>query len=100
MAEYDPKTETGRDRLHRLLERQAYRLAWWRAATDEINWRRFFDVNGLAGVRVEVPEVFEDTHRTVFRLYEEGLIRWGADRPCGWAGESAGLLPEAAAAAR
>ena len=74
VAEYDPKTETGRDRLHRLLERQAYRLAWWRAATDEINWRRFFDVNGLAGVRVEVPEVFEDTHRTVFRLYEEGLI--------------------------
>ena len=71
---YDPKSEPGRDRLHRLLERQAYRLAWWRAATDEINWRRFFDVNGLAGVRVEVPEVFDDTHRTIFRLYEQGLI--------------------------
>ena len=38
---YAPTTELGRDRLHRLLERQAYRLAWWRAATDEINWRRF-----------------------------------------------------------
>jgi (1->4)-alpha-D-glucan 1-alpha-D-glucosylmutase len=74
IRDYDPKTEAGRDRLHRLLERQAYRLSWWRAATDEINWRRFFDVNGLAGVRVEVPEVFEDTHRTVFRLYEQGLI--------------------------
>lgn len=71
---YSPKTELGRDRLHRLLERQSYRLAWWRAATDEINWRRFFDVNGLAGVRQEVPEVFEATHRTIFRLYAEGLI--------------------------
>ncbi len=67
-------TPETRDRLHRLMERQAWRLSWWRAATDEINWRRFFDVNGLAGVRVEVPEVFEDTHRTVFRLYEQGLI--------------------------
>ena len=71
---YDPKTPEGRERLHRLLERQNYRLAWWRAATDEINWRRFFDVNGLAGLRVEIPEVFEATHATVFRLYCEGLI--------------------------
>jgi len=71
---YSAKAPEGRERLHRLLDRQNYRLAWWRAATDEINWRRFFDVNGLAGVRVEVPEVFEATHRTVFRLYTEGLI--------------------------
>ena len=71
---YSAKAPEGRERLHRLLERQNYRLAWWRAATDEINWRRFFDVNGLAGVRVEVPEVFEATHRTVLRLYAEGLI--------------------------
>ena len=71
---YDPATEPGRDRLHRLLDRQNYRLAWWRAATDEINWRRFFDVNGLAGVRAEVPAVFDDTHRTILRLYAEGLI--------------------------
>ena len=74
LRSYDPATAAGQERLHRLLERQSYRLAWWRAATDEINWRRFFDVNGLAGVRVEVPEVFEATHRTVFRLYAEGLI--------------------------
>ena len=74
VATYHPRTEAGRERLHRLLERQAYRLSWWRAATDEINWRRFFDVNSLAGVRVELPDVFEDTHRTVFRLYEQGLI--------------------------
>ncbi len=71
---YAVSTPGGLDRLHRLLERQHYRLAWWRAAADEINWRRFFDVNGLAGVRVEQPEVFEATHRTVFRLYAEGLI--------------------------
>ncbi len=71
---YDPATETGRDRLHRLLERQNYRLAWWQAATDEINWRRFFDVNGLAGLRAEVPAVFDATHRTILRLYAEGLI--------------------------
>ncbi len=74
IAAYAPGTEAGQERLHRLLDRQAYRLSWWRAATDEINWRRFFDVNGLAGVRVEVPEVFEATHKTVFRLYEQGLI--------------------------
>ncbi len=71
---YRTDTPQGQDLLHRLLERQAYRLSWWRAATDEINWRRFFDVNGLAGVRQEVAEVFEDTHRTVFRLYTEGSI--------------------------
>ncbi len=74
LQEYSVKTPGGQDRLHRLLERQAYRLSWWRAATDEINWRRFFDVNGLAGVRQEVPEVFEATHRTVLRLYQEGWI--------------------------
>ena len=64
----------GPERLHRLLERQAFRLAWWRAAADEINWRRFFDINGLAGIRVELPEVFDATHETVLRLYAEGLI--------------------------
>jgi (1->4)-alpha-D-glucan 1-alpha-D-glucosylmutase len=71
---YDASTELGRDHLHRLLDRQNFRLAWWRAASDEINWRRFFDVNALAGIRVEVPAVFEATHATLFRLYGEGLI--------------------------
>ena len=64
----------GRDRLHRLLERQNYRLAWWRAAADEINWRRFFDINSLAGIRAEQPNVFDDTHAFVLGLYAEGLI--------------------------
>jgi len=63
-----------RDKLHRLLERQHYRLAWWRTANDEVNWRRFFDVNTLAGVRVERHEVFEAVHRLVFRLYADGVI--------------------------
>ena len=71
---YDAGTELGRDHLHRLLDRQNFRLAWWRAASDEINWRRFFDVNALAGIRVENPVVFEATHATIFRLYGEGLI--------------------------
>ncbi len=71
---YHPGTAAGRDLLHRLLERQSYRLAWWRAATDEINWRRFFDVNGLAGIRPEVPEVFEATHALVLKLYADGWI--------------------------
>ncbi len=74
LAAFDPHQPEGRDRLHLLLERQAYRLAWWRAATDEINWRRFFDINGLAGVRQERPEVFDATHGYLMRLYAEGLI--------------------------
>ncbi len=73
-AAYDPATEDGRARLHRLLERQNYRLAWWGTAGDEINWRRFFDINGLAGLRIEREAVFEATHATLFRLYAEGLI--------------------------
>ncbi len=71
---FDPRTEAGRVRLHELLERQHYRLAWWRTAGDAINWRRFFDINGLAGLRIEDATVFEATHGTLFRLYQEGLI--------------------------
>jgi (1->4)-alpha-D-glucan 1-alpha-D-glucosylmutase len=63
-----------RERLHRLLERQHYRLAWWRTANDEINWRRFFDVNALAGMRMERHEVFEAVHALAFRLYREGVV--------------------------
>ena len=73
-ARYDPNTEGGRDNLHTLLERQHFRLAWWRTAGDAINWRRFFDVTELAGVRVERPEVFETLHALPLRLYAEGLI--------------------------
>ncbi|MDP1619274.1 malto-oligosyltrehalose synthase [Phenylobacterium sp.] len=71
---FDPAEDAGRARLHDLLERQAYRLAWWQTAGDEINWRRFFDITELAGVRVEVPEVFDRIHALPLRLYAEGLI--------------------------
>jgi (1->4)-alpha-D-glucan 1-alpha-D-glucosylmutase len=74
LAAFDARTEEGRDRLHRLLERQHYRLAWWRAAADEINWRRFFDITSLAGLRIEVPEAFDETHELVLRLYAEGVV--------------------------
>lgn len=60
--------------LHRLLERQHYRLAYWRVAADEINYRRFFDVNELASVRMEQAEVFETAHRLVLRLLADGKI--------------------------
>lgn len=74
LASYEPATPKGREHLHRLLMRQHYRLCSWRNATDEINWRRFFDVSTLAGLKVEEPAVFETVHATLFRLYAEGLI--------------------------
>lgn len=57
-----------------LLARQHYRLGWWRSANDELNWRRFFAINELAGVRAEDPAVFERIHALYFRLHNEGLI--------------------------
>ena len=54
--------------LHGLLETQAYRLASWRTAFDEINYRRFFDVNDLAAIRMEDPRVFEASHALLLDL--------------------------------
>lgn len=71
---YDSQTCEGFQRLHDLLERQSYRLASWRTAADDINWRRFFDVNELGGLRVERPAVFEATHAKIFQLVAEGLV--------------------------
>jgi (1->4)-alpha-D-glucan 1-alpha-D-glucosylmutase len=62
------------DLLDAMLDDQAYRLAFWRVAAEEINYRRFFDVNDLAGVRVERPEVFQATHRLVLGLVREGKV--------------------------
>ena len=62
------------DLLHDLLERQNFSLAWWRVAGDRVNYRRFFDITELAGVRIENREAFETTHRIIFDLYAEGLI--------------------------
>jgi (1->4)-alpha-D-glucan 1-alpha-D-glucosylmutase len=61
-------------RMSRLLDRQAYRLAYWRVAADEINYRRFFNINDLAGLRIELPELFAETHRMVFAMAARGDI--------------------------
>lgn len=71
---YDGGNPEGRQRLHDLLERQHYRLAWWRCAADSINWRRFFEISDLIGVRVEEPSVFAAVHDMPLRLYAEGLV--------------------------
>lgn len=71
---YDARQPEGFARLHHLLEQQSYRLASWRTAADDINWRRFFDVNELGGLRVERSAVFEATHGKIFQLISEGLI--------------------------
>jgi (1->4)-alpha-D-glucan 1-alpha-D-glucosylmutase len=62
------------DRLERLLSDQAYRLSLWRVAADEINYRRFFDINELAAIRVEDPRVFTAVHELILRLIEEGAV--------------------------
>ncbi|WP_434577085.1 malto-oligosyltrehalose synthase [Pseudomonas sp. Z5-35] len=74
LSGYDSTGPEGFERLHRLLERQSYRLASWRTAADDINWRRFFDVNELGGLRVERPAVFEATHAKIFELIAAGWV--------------------------
>lgn len=61
--------------LHHLLERQNYKLGHWRLASSDINYRRFFDVNGLAGLRVEDASTFAGTHRLVKQLIAEGKLQ-------------------------
>jgi (1->4)-alpha-D-glucan 1-alpha-D-glucosylmutase len=65
-SSYDPFDE--------LLAQQSYRLAFWRVAAEEINYRRFFDINDLAAVRVEDPEVFEATHALLLVLVRLGAV--------------------------
>ncbi|MBL9123951.1 MAG: malto-oligosyltrehalose synthase [Planctomycetaceae bacterium] len=62
------------DRLEQLIDQQAYRLAHWRTATDEINYRRFFDINQLAAISMERPEVFAATHARVFEWIDQGIV--------------------------
>jgi (1->4)-alpha-D-glucan 1-alpha-D-glucosylmutase len=70
----DPGHPAQFDRLHQLLERQPYRLAYWRTAFDEVNYRRFFDINELAALRMEDRRVFEAAHAAVMALIERGLV--------------------------
>src|SRR5438034_7350979 len=62
------------DRLDELLNAQSYRLAFWRVAAEEINYRRFFDVNDLAAIRMELPEVFDAAHQLVVDLVRSGAV--------------------------
>ena len=62
------------DWLHRLLEAQVYRLANWRVSGEEINYRRFFDINDLIGLSMQNPAVFAATHELLRRLLAEGMV--------------------------
>jgi (1->4)-alpha-D-glucan 1-alpha-D-glucosylmutase len=62
------------DALDSLIGRQAYRLTNWRVASDDVNYRRFFDVNTLAALRMEQLPVFEATHRLVLRWLRSGQL--------------------------
>lgn len=69
-----PNNEISVEKVHNLLEEQIYRLAFWRVSADEINYRRFFDINDLAAVCVEHPDVFTDIHSFVLNLIENKKI--------------------------
>ncbi|MEF3273623.1 MAG: malto-oligosyltrehalose synthase [Chloroflexus sp.] len=75
LADYngDPADPSSFDLLDALIARQSYRLAFWRVATEEINYRRFFDINDLAAIRVELPDVLQATHDLILRLLAEGI---------------------------
>lgn len=62
------------DLLDTLLNQQCYRLSYWRVASEEINYRRFFDINELAAIRIEDRTVFEQYHELIFKLIHEGKI--------------------------
>ncbi len=62
------------DAFDELLRSQVYRLSYWRVAAEEINYRRFFDINSLAAIRPEIPEVFEETHRLLLSMIERGEV--------------------------
>ncbi|MET8679613.1 malto-oligosyltrehalose synthase [Streptomyces sp. NPDC004647] len=72
--EFPVRPGTARLPLPRLLDAQWYRLAWWRLARTELNYRRFFTISELIGVRVQDPEVFEATHAKVLQLLSEGVV--------------------------
>lgn len=76
VAEYNgtPGDPHSFDLLDALLNEQSYRLSFWKVATEEINYRRFFDVNDLAALRMEDPRVFQDTHGLILRYIAEGRI--------------------------
>ena len=70
-----PGIEESWNNLNLLIQDQHWRAAHFRVAGDDINYRRFFDVNELAGLRMELPDVFEHAHSLIFRLFQEGKLR-------------------------
>jgi (1->4)-alpha-D-glucan 1-alpha-D-glucosylmutase len=76
LAEFNgrPNDPASFDLLHGLIRQQGYRLAYWRNASDEINYRRFFDINDLAALRMEEAAVFEATHRFILDLVAQGKV--------------------------
>ena len=70
----DPNDPDSFDLLHQILEEQNYRLAYWKSGTHEINYRRFFAVDTLVGLRMETPQVFEECHRLLKNLIGQGIV--------------------------
>jgi len=70
----DPEDPKSFDLLDDLLNDQVYRLSHWRVATEEINYRRFFDINEMAAIRMEHPHVFNEAHRLILKLVREGKV--------------------------
>src|SRR5213082_2948120 len=70
----EPSDARSFDALDELLNAQSYRLAYWRVAAEEINYRRFFDVNDLAAIRIELPKVFDAVHRFLLDLLSAGAV--------------------------
>jgi (1->4)-alpha-D-glucan 1-alpha-D-glucosylmutase len=62
------------DPFDNLLNKQCYRLSYWRVATEEINYRRFFDINSLAAISMENSAIFKETHKLIMRLISEGKV--------------------------
>ena len=80
--------------------RQHYELVDWRRADADLNYRRFFAINTLAGLRVEDPAIFDATHELVLQLVRDGAVDGAADRPPGRAGRPEGLPRPAGRGAR
>jgi len=74
VGELNAQASAGDPRLLRLIERQPYRLAWWRVGNDMVNYRRFFDITTLVALRVELPAVFDAVHALPLRLAAEGHL--------------------------
>ncbi|HET9865149.1 MAG TPA: malto-oligosyltrehalose synthase [Steroidobacteraceae bacterium] len=74
LARLNGSQDAARRELDALIQVQSWRASHFRVAGDDINYRRFFNINDLAGLRMELPEVFEHTHRLVLRLLRQGVL--------------------------